>query len=60
MHLNDIRDHLLAIADAWTATAEALESAYYGDMGIIIPLIIAGSTCIIVASVVFVRRRRSA
>ncbi|MFX1264551.1 MAG: BtrH N-terminal domain-containing protein [Promethearchaeota archaeon] len=57
--LNEIQDHLLAIADAWTAAAAALESACYGAVDVLTPLIAAGSTCVVVVLVVFMRRRRS-
>jgi len=56
--LNEIQDHLLAIADAWTAGAASLESAYYGGTDILLPLIVVSSTCIVVVSVVFILQRR--
>jgi hypothetical protein len=60
LKLNEIQDHLMEIADAWTAAAAALESAYYGGVDILTPWIAVGGTCVIVASVVFVLRRRNA
>ncbi len=58
VELNEIRDHLLEIADAWTAAAAALESAYFGEADVLTPLIAAGITCAIFVSVAFMRRRR--
>ncbi|MHA2380703.1 MAG: BtrH N-terminal domain-containing protein [Candidatus Thorarchaeota archaeon] len=58
--LNEIRDHLLAIANAWTAAAAALESAHSGGVDPTFLLIAAGSTIVVVVSVVLLRRRRAA
>ena len=58
--LNEIRDHLLAIADAWTAAAAALESAHSGGVDPAFALTATGSTIVVVVSVVLLRRRRAA
>jgi hypothetical protein len=57
--LNEIRDHLLAIADVWTAAAAALESAHSGGVDPTFPLIAAGGTIVVVVSVALLRRRRT-
>jgi hypothetical protein len=59
LQLNEIRDHLHAIADAWTAAAAALESAHSGGVDPTFPLIAVGGTIVVVVSVSILRRRRT-
>ena len=57
--LVEIQSHLTAIANAWDATADALERALQSD-GTLLPIIVSSSIVgIVVLVIVFTRRRSS-
>jgi hypothetical protein len=56
--LEDIRGHLIAIADAWIAAADALEAAFQGA-DLTVQLVFASGLVIVIAVVVILYRRRS-
>lgn len=56
--LEDIRGHLVGIADAWDAAADALESAVREDTTM--QLVIASGFVVVIAIIVVLYRRRSA
>jgi hypothetical protein len=55
--LEDVRGHLIAIADAWVAAADALEAAFQGA-DITVQLAIASGLVIVIAVLVVLYRRR--
>ena len=57
--LDQIREHLMEIADVWDAAANALERALQGD-GTLVPIIVSSSIVgIVVLVIVFTRRKSS-
>ncbi|MHA1963962.1 MAG: BtrH N-terminal domain-containing protein [Candidatus Thorarchaeota archaeon] len=57
--LNQIREHLMEIADVWDAAADALDTALQGDGTMTVVVISSGIVGIVVLVVVFIRRRSS-
>lgn len=55
--LEDIRGHLIAIADTWIAAADALEAAYQGADITVQLVITSGLVVVIVVAAVLYRRR---
>jgi len=56
--LEDIRGHLIAIADAWVAAADTLEAALQGT-DITMQLVVVSGLAIVIAVVAILYRRRS-
>jgi hypothetical protein len=57
--LENIRVHLIAIADTWVAAADALEAALH-DADITMQLVVVSGLVVVIAVVVLLHRRRSA
>jgi hypothetical protein len=56
--LEDIRGHLLAIAETWIAAADALEAAFQGT-DLTVQLVIASGLVVVIMVAVVLNRRRS-
>ncbi|MFW9965638.1 MAG: C39 family peptidase [Candidatus Thorarchaeota archaeon] len=56
--IEDIRDHLTAISDAWDAAADTLEAALH-DTDITVQIVVVSGLVIVIAVVVILYRRRS-